>query len=327
MKKVLRITGFAIGAILLVTLSVLGYVKFALPDVGPPPSLKVDATQARLERGEHLAKYGMQCLHCHSPHDKVAFLHPVNGPLGAGQPDLIPGVTTPNLTPTGIGGWSDGELFRAITTGVSKDGRALHPVMPYDNYGQADPEDIYSVIAYLRTLEPAGQVQPKPTFDFPFNFIVNTLPEKRESTKLPSPSDTLAYGKYLVMSASCTHCHVQRDDKGTPIAGTEFMGGMAFEQANGTVCYTANLTPCPETGLGKWTKEAFVKRFKSYAEYEGKLLPLKPGEFSTEMPWLGYSHLSEQDLGAMYTYLHSLKPVKHKVEKWRKTDPKLVAAN
>ncbi|MCY7350818.1 MAG: cytochrome c [Cytophagaceae bacterium] len=327
MKKVARITGFAIGAILLVVLGVLGYIKFALPDVGPPPDLKVDATQARLERGEHLAMYGMGCLHCHSSHDKMAFMHPANGPLGAGQADFIPGVATPNLTPTGIGDWSDGELFRAITTGVSKDGRALHPVMPYDNFGQADPEDIYAVIAYLRTLKSAGQVQAKPSFDFPFYFIVNTMPEKRTPGKRPDSSDTLAYGQYLVMSASCAHCHVQRDDKGAPIPGTEFTGGMAFEQPNGTVCYTANLTPCPETGLGKWTKADFIKRFKSYADYEGKHLPLKNGEFNTEMPWVGFSHLSEEDLGAMYTYLHSLKPVKHSVEKYRKVDPKMVAAN
>ncbi len=325
MKKALRILGILLGVAVLAVAGVASYVKFALPNVGPPPALKVQATPARLARGEHLARYGMGCLTCHTPHDETAFLHPQSGPLGAGQPDFLPGVSSANLTPTGIGDWTDGELFRAITTGQSRDGRALHPVMPYDHFGQADPEDVYAVMAYLRTLPPAGAPMPKPTFDFPFNFIVNTMPQKREPGHRPDPSNELVYGKYLVTQASCVHCHVQRDEQGAPVPGTEFTGGMAFPQKNGTVCYTANLTPCPETGLGQWTKAQFIEKFKSYAAYEGQHLPLKPGEFSTQMPWVALSHLSEQDLGAIYTYLHSLRPVKHKVEKWAKTDPKLVA--
>ena len=35
-----------------------------------------------------------------------------------------------NITPEGISRYTDGELFRVITTGVTKEGKALFPVMP-----------------------------------------------------------------------------------------------------------------------------------------------------------------------------------------------------
>jgi mono/diheme cytochrome c family protein len=326
MKKVLRIFGILLAVVVLAVAGVASYVKFALPDVGEASDLKVEITPARLKHGEYLATTQMGCLVCHSSQDKTAFLHPRNGPLGAGKAAMIPGLPAPNLTPVGLKDWTDGEIYRAVTTGVSRDGRALHPIMPYDNYFQADPEDIYSVIAYLRQLSPAGTTYPKPEHEFPFNFIVNTMPKKAEPGKRPDPSDELAYGKYLVQQASCGHCHVQVDERGAPVAGTEFTGGRAFPQENGTVCYTANLTPCPETGLGKWSKADFIARFKSYAAYRNQHVRVPAGEFNTEMPWVTYSDLSEQELGAMYTYLRSLKPVKHKVEHWKKLEPKLVAA-
>lgn len=324
MKKVFRFLGIFLAVVVLAVAGLLSYVKFALPDVGEAPDLKVEITPARLQHGEYLATTSMGCVICHSSQDRTAFLHPRNGPLGAGKAQMLPGVPAPNLTPVGLKDWTDGEIYRAVTTGVSRDGRALHPIMPYDSYGQADPEDIYSVIAYLRQLPSAGTAHPKPEHAFPFSLIVNTIPKKAEPGQRPDPSNELAYGQYLVQQASCVHCHMQHDDQG-PVAGTEFTGGTAFEQPNGTVCYTANLTPCPETGLGRWSKADFIARFKAYASYENQHVRVPAGEFNTEMPWVAYSHLTEQDLGAMYTYLRSLKPVKHKVEKWKKVDPKLMA--
>jgi hypothetical protein len=57
-----------------------------------------------------------------------------------------------NITPAGISRYTDGELFRVITTGVTKEGKAMFPVMPYHNYGRMDEEDIKSIIAYIRSL-------------------------------------------------------------------------------------------------------------------------------------------------------------------------------
>ena len=61
----------------------------------------------------------------------------------------MPGQYFPsNITPAGLGDWTDGEVFRAITAGVSRDGKSLFPVMPYHYYGKMDREDIYSIMSW-----------------------------------------------------------------------------------------------------------------------------------------------------------------------------------
>ena len=56
---------------------------------------------------------------------------------------------------TGIGKWSDGQIARAIRSGVRPNGQALHwQGMIWDHLSNLDEEDVRSVVAYLRTLPP-----------------------------------------------------------------------------------------------------------------------------------------------------------------------------
>src|SRR5665213_1849553 len=75
------------------------------------------------------------------------------------------------------------EIFMTITTGVDKYGKALFPVMPYHYYGKMDKEDIYDIIAYIRSLPPIENKTPDRSIDFPMNFIVNTIPTKASFTQ------------------------------------------------------------------------------------------------------------------------------------------------
>ena len=63
-------------------------------------------------------------------------------------------VISPNITPYNLKNWTDGEIFRAITSGVRKDGSAIFPLMPWPYYAKMNREDLYDIIAYLRTLKP-----------------------------------------------------------------------------------------------------------------------------------------------------------------------------
>ena len=54
----------------------------------------------------------------------------------------------------GIGSWSDEEIKRAITAGISKDGSTLKPPMGYQYYATMTPDDVDAVVAYLRTGPP-----------------------------------------------------------------------------------------------------------------------------------------------------------------------------
>jgi hypothetical protein len=90
----------------------------------------------------------------------------------------------------------------------------------------------------------------------------------------------------------------------------EYGGGWVFKGPWGTVA-SANITPDPETGIGRMTKEAFVGRFKSFASMTEP--PPAPKGRNTIMNWIGYSHVPEEDLAAIYDYLRTIKPIKNKV--------------
>jgi hypothetical protein len=81
------------------------------------------------------------------------------------------------------------------------------------------------------------------------------------------------------------------------------------------VLRSANITP-HETGIGSWTEEMFLIRFKMYADSAYVLPSVTPGEFNTIMPWTMYGQMKREDLVAIYAYLRTVKPIENKVEKY-----------
>jgi len=106
-------------------------------------------------RGRYLATIA-HCMECHTPlgprgHDFV-------GKLGTGGFEF-PGPwgksVSRNITSSktkGIGSWTDAEIKRAITQGISKDGSKLKPPMGYHYYATMTADDVDAVVAYLRTV-------------------------------------------------------------------------------------------------------------------------------------------------------------------------------
>jgi len=325
MKKTLKIIGIILAILVLGIFAAGAYVKTALPNTGEAPTLTIERTPERIERGKYLANHVAVCMDCHSTRDWSKFAGPLaDDKLGGGGEKFDPDMGFPgtfyarNITPYGLGSWTDGEVFRAVTTGVSKDGTALFPVMPYHSYGKMDKEDVYSIIAYVRSLSPVERKVPADSPEFPVNFLVNTMPAEAAFVTRPAEKEVLNYGKYLVTTAACVDCH-SRTEKGSIIAGTEFGGGMEFKQPAGVV-RSQNITPDMETGIGKWSKEDFVNRFKAYSDSNYKAAQLGPGDFNSPMPWSMYTGMKKSDLEAIYAYLHSLKPIKHQVVKFDKNE-------
>jgi len=73
--------------------------------------------------------------------------------------------------------------------------------------------------------------------------------------------------------------------------------------------FSANLTPDPATGIGKWNENVFVEIMRS-----GQHVNLKRG-IKPPMPWQDYSKLSDDDLISIFAYLSTLKPVGNAVPK------------
>lgn len=315
MKRIIFIT---LGVIAFAIVAILIYLNVAFPKVSKAPDLKIEATPERLERGKYLANHVTVCIDCHSQRDFSYFSGPiVSGTEGRGGDRFgeemgFPGTFyPPNLTPHHLGSWTDGEIYRAITSGVNKDGKALFPVMPWHNYGKMTKSDIYSIIVYLRSLEPVKYDNPKSEASFPMNIIMKMMPSDAVLPENVDKSNTLEYGKYLTTAASCQDCHSQ-SEKGKPIPGMEFAGGMEFKTPLGT-SRSANITPDKESGIGNWTKDEFVKHFQSFDPTIHPLIKVEKGEFNTVMPWNMYGGMKEEDLAAIYEYLRTVKAVKNKV--------------
>jgi len=320
MKKIYIFLFIILGIITIGVVSAGSYFSFYLPDVEKAPELKVEVTDERIERGKYLANHVTVCMDCHSTRDWTKFAGPMKGNPGGGgelfnEEMGFPGnIFAANITPYSLGEWTDGEVFRAITTGVDKDGKALFPVMPYKNYGHMDQEDLYSIIAYIRSLQPIENVVPERKLSFPVNFLVNSMPQEPNLVTKPDESNTLAYGGYLVNAASCVDCHSQTN-KGAVIKGTEFGGGMAFHQMAG-ILRSPNITFDKQTGIGNWSKDFFIKRFKQYADSSYNANSTAPTDYNSPMPWHMYAGMKESDLAAIYDYLKSLPPINHAVPRF-----------
>lgn len=319
MRKLLRGLGVLAATVALVLAIAIALFFWRFPRVAPASTAAFDHSAQRLERGRYLANHVTVCIDCHSSRNWAVFSGPIQpGTEGRGGERFdekygFPGTFyAANITPAGIGDWSDGEILRTITSGVTRTGRAMFPVMPYTSYRALSEEDAESIVAYLRTLKPVDGAYPAAHLDFPMNLIVRTIPQPYAPGPAPDRSNTLAYGKYLTAIAGCAECHTPRV-KGAPVAGMEFAGGMEFALPRGGVVHSANITPDAKTGIGAWSREAFISRFENYRPDEPQP-QVTPGEFNTVMPWTMYAGMTDEDLGAIYAYLRTVKPIQNGVK-------------
>jgi mono/diheme cytochrome c family protein len=121
-------------------------------------------------------------------------------------------------------------------------------------------------------------------------------------------------GAYLVTTvAACGNCHTPRDAAGKPMAGMELAGGHEFDDGPIGHVVTRNITPDPETGIGKWTEAQIVAALRNGERPDGTLIWPMPIRF--------YRQLSDRDAAAIAAYLRSVKPISHRVGRSRLKNP------
>ena len=84
----------------------------------------------------------------------------------------------------------------------------------------------------------------------------------------------------------------------------------------GGMLRSSNITPDKETGIGQWSKDWFIGRFKSYDLSTYSPGTLDNGALVTIMPWTMYAGMDSTDLAAIYVYLRSVPPLKNTVARW-----------
>lgn len=126
-------------------------------------------------------------------------------------------------------------------------------------------------------------------------FFLLTRPDTADGTApaiagAPSNADPIARGAYLARAADCVACHT------TP-GGKPFAGGLAFKLPFGTI-YSSNITADPETGIGGWSDDAFVRAVREGIRDDGKHL-------YPAFPYTSYTELSRADVLAIKAWLFS----------------------
>ncbi|HEX6186497.1 MAG TPA: c-type cytochrome [Pyrinomonadaceae bacterium] len=277
----------------------------------PATGVKFERTPARLERGRYIVESTAHCFQCHSDVDySKPGAQPKPGKKGAGAvfaEDGMEWLVAPNITPdveTGAGSWTDEQLARAIREGIGHDGRRLFPVMPYMNFRNMSDEDLASVITYIRSIEPVRNKLPKTQIPEPAKAAVPPHEPIVTQVSGPVPYNQLARGQYMVTLGNCVTCHTPMTPQGQPMMKMAFAGGFHLKGSWGDV-YSANITPDP-TGISYYDEALFIRTMRTGHVGARKLNYVMPTGY--------FKNMTDDDLKAIFAYLRTLRPVKHRLD-------------
>lgn len=269
--------------------AMLGLVAGAMP---------VHATDnSSVERGRYLARAG-DCAACHTAQDGRPFAG------GRAIPTPFGKIYTTNITPdsdTGIGEWTQADLYRAMHTGIGRDGRHLYPAFPYPWFTKVTPSDVQDIKAFLDTLAPVRQENRPPELLFRRGVMAvwNRL-YFDEGIHVDDASRSAAWnrGAYLVGGLGhCAGCHTDKNFAGAPKKKKNLQGGPA-ESA-----FAPSLAGDLRAGLGAWS----VVEIAEYLKTGSNERTAAAGPMA-EIVTQSTQYLSDADLTAMATYLKGLPP-------------------
>ena len=134
----------------------------------------------------------------------------------------------------------------------------------------------------------------------------------QQTPSAPDPA-LLERGRYLVeVAAFCAACHATRGPDGGILPGRELAGGRVFDE-RGFRAVAPNITPDPDTGIGRWTDAEIAASIRDGRRPDGSLI-------GPPMPVESYRGISDRDLAAIVAHLRTVPPVRHEVKE-RSTYP------
>lgn len=291
-RGVLKWIGVGVAGLVLIIGFVGGWaaVRYAMQSRVVYAVSPVDLAGVRGDavHGKYLALVGAGCAECHGDDlgGHVFVKDPVAGQMAA-----------PNITPSGLRAWSDGEIARAIHHGVGRDGRGLR-MMPASVLQYLSREDVADLVAYLRVAPSVDRPSPEfaPGVMLKTLWAFGKMPDLHSAmvvdhaagfTRRVPEGPTRAFGAYLY-KAHCSGCH-RPDGRGGRVPG----GPPDWPPA-------ANLT---EDGAGGWTRDGFVRTFRTGINPSGTAVRPPMGE---SMKKIG-KQVREVELRALWEYLRTLK--------------------
>ncbi len=314
MRKALRIAGYALLVLIVAVAGFAAYVAVTGIPKYPPGHLdrRVEITPEKVAHGRKIAS--LTCVNCHQD--------PTTGKLTgkplSDAPKQFGPIFSKNITkdPThGIGTWTDGELIYLLRTGIDRHGQYLPPYMP--KLPLMSDDDVESIVAFLRSddplvapapVAPPGVTQPSFLTKALSHTVFKPLPYPAKRIEAPSPSDPVAYGRYLSSSIGCYGCHSadfktmdELEPEKTP---GYYGGGNALLDQRGETVQTANLTFDEATGIGRWSEEDFDRAVR---------YGVRPDRTVILYPMVPMPELSREDTAALYAYLKTVPKRAHAV--------------
>jgi len=258
---------------------------------GPDVTVKAVAAASGAEavaRGEHMTVAIGGCTSCHGE-DLSGLVLIDEPPIGT--------IYASNLT-AGEGGigatYSDEDWARAIRHGIGADGRVLGG-MPSNAFAHLGDDDLAAILAFIKAQPPVDNVLPGRQLSPPGTIIfgamaygtmpVNLIDHAAVGGDAPAKGATAGYGEYLTLIAGCRDCH-----------GPD-LGGIDPADAVPGPPPGPNLRP--DGRLGSWSQEDFFTALRSGRTPDGRQL-------SPAMPWENYGLMSDEELEAIWLYLHGL---------------------
>lgn len=108
-------------------------------------------------------------------------------------------------------------------------------------------------------------------------------------------SGSIARGAQLAAVGDCVSCH-------TSAMGKSYAGGTPLDTPFGTL-YSTNITPDPDTGIGKWSLAAFTRAMREGVSRDGHLL-------YPAFPYPHFTRMTDADIKDLYAYMMTRTPVK-----------------
>lgn len=233
----------------------------------PPSSLRAATTPAEIARGQHLVQVAA-CSLCHGRALAGMMI------AAAGSPVYAPNLTrvAPRRT--------DAELDRAIRSGLRPDGTA-ELGMPAHVYAAFTDAEAAAIVGYLRTLEPEGSIQARPSpgivqrADLAAG-IMHTEPERIAAARPPMDlGPRFETGRHLA-SVDCGQCH------GTNLSGRHGAPGPDLEVR------------------GDYSRRQFHVLMRQGDTTSGHEL-----ELMSSVAQASFSHFSDAEIDAIYDYLNA----------------------
>jgi mono/diheme cytochrome c family protein len=275
------------------------------------PAFAQAQTNIAVAEGQYIFALAGGCA-CHTV--------PKGTPHAGGRAFPIPfgTVYSTNITQdkeTGLGAWTDQQIYDAMVKGIRRDGSRVLPVMPYEKYSGMAEGDLKALIAFLRTLKPVKKPTPELKTWAPFARTLGTpiflkIFGRFSNPPAQAPKSGVERGRLLVDHVSlCRDCHTPRNFIGVPKQSLYLTG--AGKKIGPLGEAVPNITPDKETGIGEWKREDIAELLISGTKPD---LDNVQG-LMYEVIEHGYKYMKKEDALAIADYLKSIPAIKNKIDK------------